>query len=151
MLPLSRPRRFRAGRTRRSDASFPRPSETPTRTTKAQLPTSDGRGLRFVLVVAPVVALAVGVAGVAMSLIGSPAEIVTAVVLPLAILAALGLGGRPGPRMAAAIGLDLEAVLTGAVSPASMAFAMVLPLIAFGLVRPILRDRALVAAFAISA
>src|SRR5258706_11661856 len=111
----------------------------------------DSRGLRIVMILAPLVAIGVGVAGMALSLISDPIQVVSAIVLPLVILAALGLGERPGPRLVAAIGLNIEAFLTGATSPAGMAFALVLPLIAVGLVQSIVRGRALHAVFGMSA
>jgi PAS domain S-box-containing protein len=111
----------------------------------------DGRWLRVVLIVAPTVAIGIGVAGVALSLVSDSMELLTALVVPLAIIGALALGDRPAPRLAAALALDVEALLTGAVSPAGMAFAPVLPLIAVGLVQPLIRGRALLVIFGLSA
>jgi len=111
----------------------------------------DGRWLRVVMLVAPVVAVGVGVAGIALSLVSNPAELLTAFVVPLAIIGALALGDRPAPRLAAALALDVEALLTGVVSPAGMAFTLVLPLIAVGLVQPLIRGRALLVVFGLSA
>ena len=103
------------------------------------------------MVVAPIVAIGVGVVGIALSLVTDPLELVTAFVVPLAIVGALALGDRPAPRLAAALALNVEALLTGAVSPAGMAFALVLPLIAVGLVQPLIRGRALGVVFGLSA
>ena len=103
------------------------------------------------MLVAPIVAIGVGVAAIALSLISDPMELLTALVVPLAIIGALALGDRPAPRLAAALALDAEALLTGAVSPAGMAFALVLPLIAVGLVQPLIRGRALLMVFGLSA
>jgi PAS domain S-box-containing protein len=111
----------------------------------------DGHWLRVVLVVAPLTAIGIAAAGIVLSLVSSPVQVLTAVVLPAAILGTLALGERPGPRLVAAIGLDVEALLTGASSPAGMAFAVVLPLIAVGLVQPIIRGRLLAAVFGLSA
>jgi PAS domain S-box-containing protein len=104
-----------------------------------------------VLVLSPLAALGVGVAAMALSLVTNPLQFVTAFLLPVAILGALALGDRPAGRVAAAIGLDLEALLTGAVNPDGMAFALVLPLIAVGLVQPLLHGRALLLGFGLSA
>jgi PAS domain S-box-containing protein len=112
---------------------------------------ADGRWLRIVMIVAPTVAIGVGVAGIALSLVSDPMELLTALVVPLAIIGALALGDRPAARLAAALALDVEALLTGAVSPAGMAFALVLPLIAVGLVQPLIRGRALIVVFGLSA
>ena len=103
------------------------------------------------MVVAPTVAIGVGVAGIAFSLVSDPLELLTALVVPLAIIGALALGDRPGPRLVAALALDVEALLTGAINPAGMAFALVLPLIAVGLVQPLIRGRALLIVFGLSA
>jgi two-component system, cell cycle sensor histidine kinase and response regulator CckA len=103
------------------------------------------------MIVAPAVAIGVGIAGVALSLISDPGQVLSALVVPLAIIGALALGDRPRPRLAAAVLLDLEALLTGAISPAGMAFALVLPLIAVGLVQPLLRGRTLFVVFGLSA
>jgi len=102
-------------------------------------------------IVAPLAAIGVGIAGIAFSFVSEPLEIGTALVLPLAILVALSLGDRPEPRLVAAIGLDVEALLAGIVSPAGMAFALVLPLVAVGLVHPVLRGRLLLVVFGLSA
>src|SRR5258706_231933 len=110
-----------------------------------------GRRLRVVMIVAPAVAIGVGVAGIALSLVSGPMELLTALVVPLAIIGALALGDRPVPRLVAALALDVEALLTGAVSPAGMAFSLVLPLIAVGLVQPLIRGRALLVVFGLSA
>jgi PAS domain S-box-containing protein len=96
-------------------------------------------------------ALGAGVVGIGLSLATEPIQIVTAVVLPLAVVVALAFGDRTGGRIVAAIGLDIEALLTGAVNPAGMAFALVLPLIAIGLVQLVVRGRALQVAFGLSA
>ena len=169
MLPLTRPsplRRMRVSRARRSLPGLP--PDFPTRdhpapprlvppivaTVQPAVPAeraADGRWLRFILVLAPVAAVAVGATGIALSLVSNPLEIVTALVLPLVILALLGLGDRPAPRVAAALSLNVEALLTGIVSPAGMAFALVLPLIAVRLVQPGTRGRSLVIVFGISA
>jgi PAS domain S-box-containing protein len=111
----------------------------------------DGRWLRVVMVLAPVAALGVGVVGIAVNLVSDPLQVLVALVVPLGILGALSLGDRPVPRLLAAILLDVEALLTGAISPAGMAFALVLPLIAVGLVQPRIRGRLLLATFALSA
>ncbi len=111
----------------------------------------DGPGLRLVLALAPLAAVGVGLAGIGLRVISEPVEVVTAVILPLAILAAIALGERPGPRLAAAALIDLEAILAGAVNPAGMAFAVVLPLIAVGLALPIVRGRPLAILFLASA
>jgi two-component system cell cycle sensor histidine kinase/response regulator CckA len=103
------------------------------------------------MIVAPAVAIGVGIAGIALSLISDPAQVLSALVVPLAIIGALALGDRPRPRLAAAVLLDIEALLTGAISPAGMAFALVLPLIAVGLVQPLVRGRTLLVVFGLSA
>jgi len=109
------------------------------------------RWLRVVMIVAPAAAIGVGIAGMALSLISQPAQILAAIVVPLAVIGALLLGDRPSPRLAAALLLDVEALLTGAISPAGMAFALVLPLIAVGLVQPLVRGRTLLVVFCLSA
>ena len=172
MLPMTRPRplrRMRVGRARRSSAERPLDLALPAALDEAppprllhppapapqpavsREPAPDGRWLRVILVLAPAAAIAVGATGIALSLVSNPIEIFSALVLPLAILGLLVLGERPGARVAAALALDVEALLTGLVSPAGMAFALVLPLIAVRLVQPRTRGRILFVIFCISA
>ena len=112
---------------------------------------ANGPLLAFVLIAAPGIATAVGIYAAITGLIGSPAQLAAAVLVPLLIVLFLVVGRtRPQARLIAAGLLDVEAVLTGAANPAGMAFAIALPLIAVGLVQPMLRGRSLLIAFGAS-
>jgi PAS domain S-box-containing protein len=113
---------------------------------------ANGHLLSFVFVTAPAIATGVGIYAAMAGLIGSVEQFAAAVAVPLLIGVFLFLGRtRPRARLIAAGLLDVEAILTGAAGPAGMAFAIALPLIAVGLVQPMLRGRSLLVAFGASA
>jgi two-component system cell cycle sensor histidine kinase/response regulator CckA len=133
--------------------SMPRADSTPDRSAGAGPSTYplNGQPLAVLLIAAPAVAMAVGILAVLVGLIGSAAEIATAVIVRAVIVAFLMLGRtHPPARLGAAALLNLEAILAGAVGPAGMAFAIALPLIAVGLVQPMLRGTRLLAMFVVS-
>ena len=106
------------------------------------------RPLNIVEVVAPAIAISVGVVATISGIVHSPAEVATAVLVPMVTVAFLVVGRtRPSARLGAAVLLNVEAILTGAVNPAGMAFAIALPLIAVGLMQPTLRGRSLLLGF----
>src|SRR6476661_7469644 len=112
---------------------------------------ANGYLLSFVFLTAPAIAVGVGIYAAMTGLIGSVSEFAAAVAVPLLIVVFLLLGRTtPRARLIAAALLDVEAILTGGAGPAGMAFAIALPLIAVGLVQPMLRGRNLLVAFGAS-
>ena len=108
-----------------------------------QSPTpSEAPWLRLILAGGPVLALMGGVVGLFLSPVMHAGYVLAAVVLP-AVIVTLLVGSR-GRRslLAAAILLNAEAMLAGAVLPAGIAVAIVMPMISVALVQDHLLARA---------
>ncbi len=103
---------------------------------------SDPSWLRLILAGGPVLALLGGVVGLVLSPVVSAGYVVAGVVLPAVIVTLLvGSRGRRSLFAVAAL-LNAEAVLAGALLPAGIAVAIVMPMISVALVQEQLSPRA---------
>src|SRR5688572_16311495 len=89
--------------------------------------TTDGPVIRAILILAPVAALVAGLGAAFADATPTFGELVTTVVMPT-IVGALVLIGRTRPAFlrAAAVGLNIEAILAGCFAGVGLAFAVVL-------------------------
>jgi len=112
---------------------------------------ADGPGIGIIEVVAPLAALAVGIIGLLLAPVPSIAYITTTAGLPIVIVALVLIDGRRSwARPLAAAGLAVETVLVGLYLPAGLAFAVILPIIAIGLVQTQLSARHLQIGFVVA-
>jgi PAS domain S-box-containing protein len=126
------------------------PVEAGARASSIRLP--DHQPLTLLLIAAPAVATMVGLVALFLGVIASPGQVLAAIVVPSLISGLLVFGRRwPTAQLLAAGLLELEAVVVGMFGFAGGAFSLVLPLIAIGLVQPMLSGRPLAFAFALSA
>ena len=112
---------------------------------------ADGRVLRLTFGASVGVALLTWLAAALTQNRPSLTVVLTADVLPAVIVGLMALGRlRPWARLGAAVALNVEAVLAGTVLPGGLAFAVILPIIAVGLVQPSLGRRFLLGAFLVA-
>ena len=114
-------------------------------------PSSAGPGIGIIEVVAPLAALAVGIVGLLLAPVPSLAYVTTTAGLPTVIVGLVLIDGRRSwARPLAAAGLVVETILAGVYLPAGLAFAVILPFIAIGLVQTQLSARHLQIAFVVA-
>jgi PAS domain S-box-containing protein len=118
----------------------------------SSIPLPNHQPLTLLFAAAPAVAMAVGLVAYAFGLIASPGQFLVAILIPGLTAGFLVLARRwPAGQLVAAGLLEFEAVAVGLFGPAGAAFSIVLPLIAIGLVQPIVRGRSLAILFSLSA
>jgi PAS domain S-box-containing protein len=123
-------------------AENPRPASASPSTTA-----TDGPVIRAILWLAPFAALVAGLGAAIADTTPSAGELATTVVVPAVVGLFVLLGrNRPGFLRAAALGLNVEAILAGCFASVGLAFAVVLPIVGVGLVQPQLRGRQMIGA-----
>jgi PAS domain S-box-containing protein len=108
-------------------------------------------GFATILLLAPIIAFTVGAIRVAIEPSWNAGYLAASIALPAIIVIALAVATRWDPaRPIAAAALFVEAAVAGAFLPAGIAVAVILPIIAVGLVQARLRDRALLGSFVVA-